>query len=252
MPARQNPALASNFGFGVSGACRRPPEVRRRADRRAGLGGPPRGLRRDGLRGGAPGGRGDGGAGRGAEGGAREAAVHRHPHDRAPSLARARAPQERRSGSASGSIPGRGRRDPAVGRDRRGAGAGAAHRGGDGAPRPFRRPGGGRGTPGRGESFADAGIDGLSPEGSVWTGPLDALLDGWTRGPGYAWRYDARGEAIEIVRRQAVVFRINALAGRQSYAASASTQDGRVGRRRGRRRVDQPVDRGGDQLRPLA
>ena len=30
------------------------------------------------------------------------------------------------------------------------------------------------------EGFAAAGIDGLVPDGGVWTGPLDALLDAWT------------------------------------------------------------------------
>ncbi|MDE0407756.1 MAG: hypothetical protein OXN81_07830 [Alphaproteobacteria bacterium] len=71
--------------------------------------------------------------------------------------------------------------------------------------------------------LAASGIDPLSPDGGVWTGPLDALLDGWTRAAGYAWRHD--GDGIEIVRRQAVVFRIHALAGTQRYAASASTDD---------------------------
>ena len=77
--------------------------------------------------------------------------------------------------------------------------------------------------------FAGAGFDGLSPEGGVWTGPLDKLLDAWTETAGYAWRYDTAAGSIEIVRRQSLVFRINALAGRQSYAASASTDDGASG-----------------------
>ena len=77
--------------------------------------------------------------------------------------------------------------------------------------------------------FAGAAMDGLSPDGGVWTGPLDGLLDAWTETAGYAWRYDAHAEAIEIVRRQSLVFRINALAGRQSYSASASTDDGASG-----------------------
>ena len=77
--------------------------------------------------------------------------------------------------------------------------------------------------------FAGAGMDGLSPDGGLWSGPLDALLDAWTETAGYAWRYDAHAEAIEIVRRQSLVFRINALAGRQSYSASASTDDGASG-----------------------
>ena len=79
----------------------------------------------------------------------------------------------------------------------------------------------------RSEAFAGAGMDRLAPEGGVWTGPLDALLDAWTGPPGYAWRYGDGG--IEIVRREARVFRIHALAGRQSYAASASTDDGASG-----------------------
>ena len=78
-------------------------------------------------------------------------------------------------------------------------------------------------------SFSGADIDGLVPDGGVWTGPLDTLLDAWTEPAGYAWRYDEDDRAIEIVRRQAVAFRINALAGRQSYAASASTDDGASG-----------------------
>ena len=72
-------------------------------------------------------------------------------------------------------------------------------------------------------------IDRLSPEGGVWTGPLDALLDAWTEPAGYAWRYDADDGAIGIVRREAVAFRIHALAGRQRYEASGSTDDGASG-----------------------
>ena len=89
----------------------------------------------------------------------------------------------------------------------------------------------GRAAEGAGASRRDsvAGIDRLSPEGGVWTGPLDALLDAWTRPAGYAWRYDEDREEIEIVRRQALAFRIHALAGRQRYAASASTDDGAEG-----------------------
>ena len=79
------------------------------------------------------------------------------------------------------------------------------------------------------ESFAGAGIDRLSPEAGVRTGPLDALLDAWTGPAGYDWRYDDDGGAIEIVRRRSVVFRIHALAGRQLYAAAASTSDAAAG-----------------------
>ena len=79
------------------------------------------------------------------------------------------------------------------------------------------------------DSPADVGIDRLAPDGGVWTGPLDALLDAWTGPAGYAWRYDPEARAVEIVRRQSVVFRINALAGTQSYAASGSTDDAASG-----------------------
>ena len=81
----------------------------------------------------------------------------------------------------------------------------------------------------RHDSPAGFGIDLLSPDGGVWTGPLDALLDAWTEPAGYAWRYDADAGAIEIVRREAVAFRIHALAGRQRYEASGSTDDGASG-----------------------
>ena len=77
-----------------------------------------------------------------------------------------------------------------------------------------------------GVSPAGFGIDLLSPDGGVWTGPLDALLDAWTEPAGYAWRYDGGEGAIGIVRREAVAFRIHALAGRQRYEASGSTDDG--------------------------
>ena len=72
-------------------------------------------------------------------------------------------------------------------------------------------------------------VDRLSPDGGVWTGPLDALLDAWTEPMGYAWRYLGDEDAIEIVRREAVVFRINALAGSQRYQAAATTDDGADG-----------------------
>ena len=78
-------------------------------------------------------------------------------------------------------------------------------------------------------SPAGFGIDLLSPDGGVWTGPLDALLDAWTEPAGYVWRYDAKAGSIGIVRREAVAFRIHALAGRQRYEASGSTDDGASG-----------------------
>ena len=74
-----------------------------------------------------------------------------------------------------------------------------------------------------------AGRDGLSPDGGIWTGPLDALLDAWTEPSGYEWRYVADRQAIEIVRRRSAVFHIHALAGTQRYTVSASTQDSAAG-----------------------
>ena len=77
--------------------------------------------------------------------------------------------------------------------------------------------------------FGEAVRDGLSPDGGIWTGPLDALLDSWTEPSGYEWRYDADRQAIEIVRRCSAVFQIHALAGRQHYTVSSSTQDSAAG-----------------------
>ena len=77
--------------------------------------------------------------------------------------------------------------------------------------------------------LGEAGRDGLSPDGGIWTGPLDALLDAWTEPSGYEWRYDADRQAIEIVRRRSAVFHIHALAGTQRYTVSASTQDSVAG-----------------------
>ena len=73
--------------------------------------------------------------------------------------------------------------------------------------------------------LGEAGRDGLSPAGGIWTGPLDALLDAWTEPPGYEWRFEADRQEIEIVRRRSAVFHIHALAGTQRYTVSASTQD---------------------------
>ena len=70
-----------------------------------------------------------------------------------------------------------------------------------------------------------AGRDGLSPDGGIWTGPLDA----WTEPYGYEWRYVADRQAIEIVRHRSAVFHIHALAGTQRYSVSASTQDSAAG-----------------------
>ena len=93
-----------------------------------------------------------------------------------------------------------------------------------------RPPASGDGSDGGPSDLRSIGdVDRLSPDGGVWTGPLDALLDAWTEPAGYAWRYHADSGAIEIVRRQAVAFRIHALAGSQRYAASASTDDAASG-----------------------
>ena len=77
--------------------------------------------------------------------------------------------------------------------------------------------------------LGEAGRDGLSPDGGIWTGPLDALLDAWTEPPGYEWRFEADRQAIEIVRRRSAVFHIHALAGTQRYTVSSSTQDSAAG-----------------------
>ena len=79
--------------------------------------------------------------------------------------------------------------------------------------------------------------DGLSPTGSIWSGPLDRLLDTWTQAAGHAWRYDADARRIEIVRSLTAVFRVNALAGSERHGASSSTQDqaGEDGREPARR-----------------
>ena len=78
------------------------------------------------------------------------------------------------------------------------------------------------------EAFGTAWADGLSPDGGVWTGPLDRLLDAWTGAAGFEWRCDEGGGAVEIVRSVSAVSRVNALAGEQRYAASSSTR-GREG-----------------------
>ena len=46
---------------------------------------------------------------------------------------------------------------------------------------------------------------------------------------GYEWRYDADRQAIEIVRRRSAIFQIHALAGKQHYTVSSSTQDSATG-----------------------
>ena len=72
---------------------------------------------------------------------------------------------------------------------------------------------------------AFAAPDGLSPNGGIWTGPLDRLLDSWTQAAGHDWRYDAEAGRIEIVRTLTTVFRVNALAGAERHGASSSTHD---------------------------
>ena len=76
-----------------------------------------------------------------------------------------------------------------------------------------------------------AATDLLVPNGAVWTGPLDRLLDAWTEAAGHEWRYrgtpwlDTDTGRIEIVRSLAAVFRVNALAGSERHGTSSSTQD---------------------------
>ena len=68
-------------------------------------------------------------------------------------------------------------------------------------------------------------IDATLPEGGIWTGALDALLDAWTAARGYAWRYLPDEQRLEVIRSQAVVFRLNALAGAQSVSGTTSTSE---------------------------
>ena len=77
--------------------------------------------------------------------------------------------------------------------------------------------------------LGEARRDGLSPDGGIWTGPLDALLDAWTGPSGYEWRFKADRREIEIVRSRSAVFHIHALAGTQRYTVSSSTQDSAAG-----------------------
>ena len=81
-----------------------------------------------------------------------------------------------------------------------------------------------------GAARADAGAsfavtDLLVPNGAVWTGPLDRLLDAWTEAAGHEWQYDPDTGRIEIVRSRTAVFGVNALAGSERHGASSSTQD---------------------------
>ena len=70
-----------------------------------------------------------------------------------------------------------------------------------------------------------ATADLLVPNGAVWTGPLDRLLDAWTEAAGHEWHFSADAGRIEIVRQRTAVFRVNALAGSERHGASSSTQD---------------------------
>ena len=64
------------------------------------------------------------------------------------------------------------------------------------------------------------------PAGVLWSGSLDALLDGWAEAAGYEWRFDEERERIEVVRFRSVVFHVHALAGSLSYSAQSSASDG--------------------------
>ena len=70
-----------------------------------------------------------------------------------------------------------------------------------------------------------AATDLLVPNGAIWTGPLDRLLDAWTEAAGHEWRFTPDAGRIEIVRSLTAVFRVNALAGTERHGASSSTQD---------------------------
>ena len=63
----------------------------------------------------------------------------------------------------------------------------------------------------------------LLPEGGIWTGALDDLLDMWCEARGYAWSW-ADG-TITVERHRRVVFRLNALAGSQSIEGTTSTSE---------------------------
>ena len=67
--------------------------------------------------------------------------------------------------------------------------------------------------------------DHLLPEGGIWTGALPALLDRWCEARGYAWRYEADEAALAVIRRETVVFRLNALAGSQNLSGTTTTSD---------------------------
>ena len=74
-----------------------------------------------------------------------------------------------------------------------------------------------------GTPFASSDL--LVPNGAVWTGPLDRLLDAWAGAAGHEWHFNSDAGRIEIVRQRTAVFRVNALAGTERHGASSSTQD---------------------------
>ena len=63
------------------------------------------------------------------------------------------------------------------------------------------------------------------PEGGIWTGPLDELLDIWTGTRGYDWRWESESERVTVTRSQAVAFTLNALAGTQAVSGTTSTTE---------------------------
>ncbi len=66
-----------------------------------------------------------------------------------------------------------------------------------------------------------------TPEGVVWSGSLDTLLDQWTAWHGFDWIFD--GQRIVVQRNTSSVFVVNALAGTKSFetslASDAQTED---------------------------
>lgn len=63
------------------------------------------------------------------------------------------------------------------------------------------------------------------PEGGIWTGPLDELLDMWTATRGYGWLWEPETESVSVTRSQAVAFTLNALAGTQTVSGTTSTTE---------------------------
>ena len=66
--------------------------------------------------------------------------------------------------------------------------------------------------------------DELAGEAGVWSGPLDRLLDAWTQAAGYRWRYDDETALVEVLRSETRIFGVHALAGRQTYGVTTTTQ----------------------------